>query len=158
MRIQAHHTNFLIMKFTCTVTINKPLDQVAAFFADPQYLGEYQEGFVKKELLSGEAGQDGAVSLMFYDAGGRKMELTETIISNRLPEAFEANYHHIHMDNSMNSYFTALAPDQTRYDAEIEYTAFRGFMVKIMAFIFPGMFKKQVQKWLNNFKTFVERN
>ena len=27
-----------------------------------------------------------------------------------------------------------------------------------MGRLFPGMFKRQVQKWLNNFKTFVENS
>ena len=146
------------MKFTCTVTINKPIKQVAEYFADPQYLKEYQDGFIRKELISGEAGQVGAVSRMYYTMPNKKeMVLTETITANRLPEAFEADYHHKHTDNSMKSYFTSLGPNQTRYDAEIDYTALRGFMIKLMSFIMPGMFKRQVQKWLNNFKVFVEK-
>jgi len=29
-------------------------------------------------------------------------------------------------------------------------------MIKMMAFLMPGMFKKQTQKWLNQFKEFAE--
>lgn len=145
------------MKFTCTVHIKKPQQDVADFFANVDYLGEYQEGFQKKELISGEPWQDGAVSQLYYQNGKRKMELTETVLKNDLPNEFLAEYFHTHTENTMKSTFTVVSPNETRYDAEIHYTKFKGIVVKIMAFLFPSFFKKQVQKWLNNFKTFVEK-
>lgn len=144
------------MKFTCTVEINKPKEVVADFFINPEHLHEYQEGFQKKELISGTPGQDGAISILYYQQGKRKMELTETILQNNLPDDFIAQYHHIYTDNTMKSTFTALSENETRYDAEIDYTAFRGFVIKTMAFLFPSFFKKQVERWLQNFKRFVE--
>lgn len=48
------------MKFKGYQDINQPLEKVAALFADPQYLKEYQDGFVRKTLISGEEGKDGA--------------------------------------------------------------------------------------------------
>lgn len=144
------------MKFTCTVHINKPQHIVAEFFANVEHLGEYQEGFQKKELVSGEPWQEGTVSKLYYQNGKRKMELTETILKNDLPNEFLAEYFHTHTENTMKSTFTIISPTETRYDAEIHYTKFKGAIVKIMAFLFPSFFKKQVQKWLNNFKIFVE--
>lgn len=146
------------MKFTCTVTIDRPVEVVAELFADPKNLKEYQDGFIRKELIGGNAGENGAVSKMYYKMGKREMELTETIIANRLPDEFEASYHHRHMDNTMKCYFVPLSENQTRYDSEIEYTAFRGFVPKMVATLFPGMFKKQVQRWLDNFKAFAEKS
>jgi len=146
------------MKFTCTLKIDKPKTVVADFFADPKYLKEYQAGFLSKELISGNNGENGAVSKMLYKMGKREMELIETIIDNQLPDSFYAKYHHKHMDNTMLCKFEALNDNETKYVSEINYTAFRGFMPKAMSFLFPGIFKKQVQKWLNNFKKFVESN
>ncbi|MEL6811084.1 MAG: SRPBCC family protein [Bacteroidota bacterium] len=146
------------MKFTCTIEINKPKETVAKLFADPTLLKEYQDGFISKELLEGTMGQDGAVSLLKYQHGKGIMELTETIQQNNLPDSFLGHYHHKHMDNTMNCRFISVDSNKTRYESEIEYTAFRGFIPKAMAFLFPGMFKKQVQKWLVNFKEFVEAN
>ncbi len=145
------------MKFTCSVIVEKPLQEVADYFANPKYLKEYQEGFQRKELVSGEVGQKDAVSTIWYGEGKREMVLTETILKNDLPHEFVGHYHHKHMDNIMRSVFTKIEDQKTRYDAEIHYTEFRGFMVKAMVLFFPSMFKKQVQKWLDNFKTFVER-
>lgn len=145
------------MKFTCSVTINKPRETVVAFFENPDFLVEYQDGFIKKILISGEAGKENSVSKMYYKMGKGEMELTETVLKNDLPNVFLAQYHHKHTDNTMQSSFIVLDENTTQYDAEIHYTAFRGFVVKVMAFLFPSFFKKQVQKWLTNFKVFVEK-
>jgi len=145
------------MKFTCSVTINVSKEKVTAYFVNPEYLKEYQDGFLRKELISGEQGQVNSISRMYYKQGKGEMELTETIQANNLPDEFLAQYHHKFTDNTMKSTFTSLSDNQTRFDAEINYTAFRGFIVNIMVFIAPNFFKKQVQKWLNNFKVFVEK-
>ena len=145
------------MKFTGSVDINRPKDVVTSFFADPQYLKEYQDGFLRKELVSGNTGEDGAISKMYYQQGKHEMEITETIIANNLPDTFEGFYHHKHMDNTMKCTFVALSERQTRYESEIDYTRVSWVMPKLMAILFPGMFRKQVQKWMDNFKAFVEQ-
>jgi hypothetical protein len=146
------------MKFTCSVTINASKEKVAAYFTNPDYLKEYQDGFLRKELIFGTPGKVNSISKMYYKQGKGEMELTETVKVNNLPDEFMAQYHHKFTDNTMKSTFTTVNEDETRYDAEIHYTDFRGFMVKIMVFIAPGFFKKQVAKWLHNFKVFVEKN
>ena len=145
------------MKFTCSVTIQKPLQEVADYFANPAYLGEYQESFQKKELVSGEMGQEGAISKIFYADGKRKMELTETILKNDLPNEFIGQYHHKHMDNTMKCKFIALDDNHTRYEYEYEYTRIDWVMPRLMSILFPGMYKKPAQKWLRQFKEFVEK-
>lgn len=145
------------MKFTGTIDIDKPREVVTSFFANPEYLGEYQEGFLRKELVSGTAGQEGAISNMYYQMGKGEMELTETVTSNQLPNVFEGHYHHKHMDNTMKCTFTALDENRTRYHTEIEYTRINWLMPRLMAILFPGMFRKPVQRWMNNFKEFVEK-
>jgi hypothetical protein len=146
------------MKHSGSIVINKSIELVARLFADPANLKEYQDGFKRKELISGESGKNGAVSKMYYDDGKRKMELTETITSNNLPDSFEAFYHHKHMDNTMKCNFTALDENSTRYDYEFEYTRIDWVMPKLMAVLFPGMYRKHGDKWMQQFKEFVERN
>lgn len=145
------------MKFKCIVAINRSKDVVAKYFENPDYLIEYQDGFLGKELVSGTHGENGAVSKMLYKMGKGQMELTETIIENNLPHSFYAQYQHKHMDNTMLCKFIELDANNTQYISEIHYTKFRGFMPKLMAFLFPSMFKRQVDKWLLNFKNFVEK-
>jgi hypothetical protein len=145
------------MKFKVAKDINQPQQLVAQLFADPNNLKEYQEGFIRKEVISGIAGKDGTISKMYYKTNKYEMELTETIVSNKLPDTFEANYHHKNMDNAMRCSFIAMDDLTTRYEMECEYTAFRGFIPKILGLFFPKIFKKQVQKWMVNFKNFAEK-
>lgn len=146
------------MKFNCTVVVNRPIQEVVRLFEDPNYLSEYQDGFLRKELISGTAGSVDAVSLMYYKQGKQEMEIEETVLTSNLPDEFVGFYHHKHMDNTMYVSFTDLGNQQTEYYTEIDYTAFRGLMPRLLALLFPGMFKKQVQKWLDNFKEFAESN
>lgn len=144
------------MKFKCQVDINSPVDKVIELFDNPDNLKEWQDGFVSFEHLSGIEGQPGAKSKILYDAGKRRIELIETITVKNLPEEFSGTYEAKEMSNTMKNSFTSIEGG-TRYEAEIEYTRLNGFMVKVMAFLFPGMFKKQVQKWMNQFKEFAEK-
>lgn len=144
------------MKFGGTIIIDKPLEEVASLFADSNNLKHWQDGFQNKELISGNEGENEAVSKLFFQHGKREMELTETIINNQLPHSFEAHYHHKHMDNTLITTFTAISNTQTEYKNEGEYTRVSGVMPKLMMLLFPGMFRKQAYKWMENFKEFAE--
>jgi hypothetical protein len=145
------------MKYSGFVDIQKPLEQVAEIFANPDHLGEYQDGFIKKELIEGKAGKVGAVSMMYYKYGKQDMILTETITASQLPHLFEASYSHKHMDNTMKCMFTSLSENETRYEYEFEYTRINWVMPRLIAILFPNMYRKQGEKWMQQFKEFVEK-
>ena len=145
------------MKYKGSIEINKPIELVTRLFADSKNLKEYQDGFVRKELISGQDGENGAVSKMYYQYGNRDMILTETVLNNNLPVSFEAFYHHQHMDNTMKCQFKAMGPNLTKYEYEFEYTRISWVMPKLMAILFPGMYRKQGDKWMRQFKEFVEK-
>jgi hypothetical protein len=140
------------MKFTCTIDINSPKNTVAEMFSNPDNLQYVQEGFISKTLISGKEGEEGAVSKMVYE----KLELIETIIKNDLPDEFKALYEHKYTINTMKVQFIVLNDHKTRYNSEIHYTKFNGFMINLMAKLFPSFFKKQVLKWMQLFKEYVE--
>ena len=140
------------MKFTCSININKPLLEVVKHFEDPEALKQSQKGFQSIKHLSGNEGEAGAKSKLIYD----KFDLIETILHNKLPDEFYAKYEHKSMTNTMRSKFTVLNDNETKLTTEIEYTAFKGFIIKLMTKVFPSMFKKQVNKWLVNFKAYIE--
>ncbi len=146
------------MKFKCSVTINLPRKRVVELFNNPENLKEWQDGFYSFQPLEGEPEAIGSKSKLVYLMGKKKqrMELIETILENDLPDRFKGQYYHEHVTNTMLNTFTDLG-DKTRYDAEVHYTEFRGFIIRIMVKIIPGMFKKQVQKWMDQFKDFCER-
>lgn len=146
------------MKFYGSIDINQSLDKVTELFADPVYLKEYQEGFEKKVLIEGTAGKEGAISKMYFKHGKQDMILTETIISNQLPNSFEAFYHHKHMDNTMKCTFAKLENGMTRYIAEVEYTRIEWIIPKLMAVLFPSMYRKPANRWMHNFKVLAEKH
>ena len=140
------------MKFSCSVKIFKPREEVASYFFNPKYLHHFQDGFISKSLLSGVEGKKDAKSKMLY----KKLTLIETIIYNNLPEEFYALYEHKNMTNTMKVTFNVLDSQSTQYISEIEYTELNGIIIKLIAKFFPSLFKKQVLKWMNQFKEFVE--
>ena len=50
--------------------------------------------------------------------------------------------------------FTCSVECNMKWEAEIDYK-FHGFMIRVMAFLMPGMFRKQAQNHLDNFKVFA---
>lgn len=140
------------MTFSCDIIINAPVDRVVTIFKNPENLMHYQDDFISKELISGQEGAIGSVSKLTY----KKLELKETVLISNLPTEFKGLYEHKHMTNTMRVTFEPLSENETKYTSEIEYTVFNGIMIKLMAKLFPGMFKKQVYKWMVQFKDYTE--
>lgn len=131
------------MKFECSVTINKPIDEVVKMFVNTDNLKEWQNGFQKYERLSGAVGQQGAKTLLVYKNGKNIIDLTETILVSNLPAEFKGIYENKHMSNTMTSRFTASSPTQTKYEATIDDAKFHGFMPKLMSIFMSGMMKNK---------------
>ncbi len=144
------------MKYTCTVDINLPIDKVAALWDNENNFKEWQDGFESIEHLSGTPNSKGAKSKIILN-GKRKIELLETIILSDLPNEKIALYEHSHMTNTQTTRFKSIGQNKTQYISEVEYTKFNGFMIKLMAKLFPSKFKEQSQKWMNQFKEFAEK-
>jgi len=147
----------ILMKFTCSVDINASRDKVIELFENPDNLQYWQDGFVSMDHLSGTPGTVGAKSKMLYRNNNRDMELIETIKLNDLPHEFVGDYSFKEGANTMRNLFERLPNGETRYTTEVDYYEMNAFMMKLMSWVMPGLFKKQVQKWMNQFKDFVER-
>ena len=148
------------MKFECHVDINAPRNKVIELFDSFDNLKEWQDGYLGHEPLEGMPGQPGAKTKLMYEMRGRPMELIETVTVRNLPDEFCGTYEHKHMTNSLHNYFEELdGGTRTRYRAVCHYTKLNGFMIKTMAFLLGrSMFRKPVQKWMDQFKSFVERS
>ena len=143
------------MKYTCKININLPISKVVSLWENELFFKEWQDGFKSIEHLSGLPHTKGAKAKIIVQ-DKRKIELLETIISTNLPEQKIALYEHIHMTNTQTTSFKAINQKKTQYTSEVEYTKFNGFMIKLMAKLFPSKFKEQSQKWMNQFKEFAE--
>ena len=58
-------------------------------------------------------------------------------------------------DEARSNRFIELGPTRTRWESTCSYQ-FSSFMMKMMGFLLPGMFRKQNLKFLQNFKAFAE--
>jgi len=144
------------MKFESSVDINAPIDKVVALFNNPANFKQWQDGFISYEPISGTSRTAGAKSKVTYINRRHKIELIETIQVMNLPAEMTALYEHEHMVNTLTNSFTELPDKKTRYTAGMGELKLIGFMPKLMAFLMPGMAKKQNQKWLDQFKAFAE--
>ncbi len=138
------------------ILINAPRDFVASYLRRSDHFDKWQDDFQSATLLNGDRDQVGAQTRLLYKFGKSDMELKETIRENNLPHNFEALYEHKHMDNLMFSSFEDIDGKSTLYSTKVNYIELKGFMIKIMAKLFSGKFKKGPEKWMQQFKVFVE--
>lgn len=142
------------MKYSTEIEINLPVAKVIELFDDPENLKHWQPGLKSFEHISGVPGQVGAKSKLLFQMGKREMEMIETITARNLPQEFSGTYEVDGVFNIVKNYFVPIDENRTKYISEQEFQ-FKGFM-KIMGWLMPGMFKKQSQTFLENFKNFAE--
>ncbi|NER83266.1 MAG: SRPBCC family protein [Leptolyngbya sp. SIO1D8] len=146
------------MKYTNKVEINLPVDQVVKLWQNHEHFDKWQTGYLKTTLLEGEASAQGSKSEILLCIKGKEMRLIQTVLISNLPEEKKILVEHEHMTNTLSTRFKELNNSRTECISETEYTKFNGLIPKVMATLFPGIFRQQSQKWLDNFKEFAENN
>ena len=143
------------MEYTNEIIINAPIDRVVELFGNSDNMYKWMEGIVDHEHLEGTPGQEGAKMLMVFNMGGNQIEITETILAKDLPAVFDAKYESKFSTNIVQSGFEQVNETTTR---QYSVTKIKpgNFMVRMMTWLSPNMFKKQSQKYMIDFKTFAE--
>lgn len=142
------------MKYISKIEIDLPLSKVLELFDSTENLYKWQPGLVSFDHLSGDPGQVGAKSTLRYKMGKRDIEMIETITSRNLPSDFSMTYEAKGVFNILKNQFEELSPTKTKWVTENEFQ-FSGYM-KIIGMLMPGAFKKESQKYLQQFKEFAE--
>lgn len=143
------------MKYTTEIIVNLPLYEFIAKLDKPENMKYWQKGLVGYKALSGKQGAEGAKMELHYDMGKRQLVLIETIIKSNFPYEFHATYEAKGVYNIQKNTFKEVSSNSTRWISESEFR-FTGIMMKIMAFLMPGAFKKQSMEYLQAFKAFAE--
>lgn len=146
------------MKYTCTTEVSLSREDCIKLWLDESQFDKWQDGFQYKKWTKGKPNQKNATSDILILQGNRKIELEELISDNKLPDYIEGIYTHIHMTNTQKVNFEILSAQKTLIRSEVEYTVFKSFIAKMMAKFFPSVFKKQSQKWLDQFKLLADQN
>lgn len=143
------------MKYTVEIDIDLPVNRVIELFDNTDNLYKWMEGLVSFEAISGTPGQVGAKSRLKFKMGKRNFEMEETITAKNLPQQFDGTYETNNVTNIIKTKFIPLSDNKTKYVSEQEFQ-FEGFVMKAIAFLMPGAFKKQSMKYMQDFKTFAE--
>jgi hypothetical protein len=146
---------FSRMKYENSIVIQLPVVRVIELFDNPDNMKYWQKGLQSFEHVSGTPGQPGAVSKLVYKMGNRMVEMKETITERDLPKTFAGIYEAKNVWNYVNNSFIDNGDNTTTYISATEFK-FSGLMMKSIAILMPGAFKKQSQKYLEDFKAFAE--
>ncbi len=139
------------------IDIDKPLDQVIELFDSFENLQQWQPELISYEHLSGESGQPGAKTKLFYKMGKREFEMIETVIARDLPKVFTGTYETTGMTNYIENSFEALDEGSTRWHSRVDYRM-TSLPMKIMGFFMKKNFPKQSYLFMERFKAFAEKD
>ena len=144
------------MKHTIEVIVNLSREELVQKLDNPANMKHWQKGLLGyKQLDEANPRQEGAKMELEYKRGKKSMMLTETIVKINFPKEFHATYDAGGVHNIQQNYFEVIDANTTKWRSESEFQ-FSNFMMKAMGFLMPGAFKKQSQKYLNDFKAFAE--
>ncbi|MEV6243206.1 SRPBCC family protein [Lentzea sp. NPDC051838] len=153
------------MKYTVSIEIALPREQVVQLLADPAQMPMWLRGLVLHEPLDGVHGQLGTKSRVVMQTGQQKFEATETITRrepadlHEIPAAsvvhFEREIVGKGMWSAAREQFTEAGPDTTLWVSENEYR-FDGVLMRLVGLLMPGAFRKQSLQHMQDFKAFAE--
>jgi len=142
------------MKYTTRLTIARPCSAVIERFTDSRQYGAWMESLVSMEVLEGEPGVVGTRTRLTHKMGKREVVMTETITHRENPSRLVATYEADGVWNQAINHFEADEDGNTRWVMETEFKC-TGIMW-LMTTLMPGMFKKQTQKTMEAFQSYIE--
>lgn len=143
------------MKFHLETIVDISFDRLIELFENPDNLHKWQPNVISFKRLSGEIGQEGATSELYYDMVVKKITMKETIIKRDLPDLFVLRYDADGVSNLVTNNFKELPNGRTRWIMHNHFQ-FAGIM-KYAAMPLKGVFKKQTELTMERFKQFAEQ-
>ncbi len=142
------------MIYTCETTISQPRARVIELLEDPENLQKWQPGLLEFRNLSGTHGQTGAKSRLRQQMGNRVIEMTETVALREGLDRYNAIYEAKGVWNRVDNTFTETVEGHTHWHIETEFRCTG--IVWLMSKLMPGMFRRETEKFMKNFKNFAE--
>ena len=153
------------MKYTVSMEIALPRERAAQLLADPAHLPKWLRGLVLHEPLNGVHGHVGTESRIVMQMGQQKFEATETITRREPVDLheipgdsivhFEREIVGKGMWSAVRDRLTEAGPETTLWVSENEYR-FSGLLMRLVALLMPGTFRKQSLQHMQDFKAFAE--
>ncbi|ETN95183.1 SRPBCC family protein [Zhouia amylolytica] len=145
------------MKYQHIIIIDLPRNEVVEKFNSVDNLRHWQKGFISFEHLEGTPRKMNAKSYIKYQLGNRKIDMTETVLKNDLPDAFHVTYETEGVFNRQENYFEIIDDYHTKWIAISEFK-FTNLIMKIIGTLMPNVFKKQSYAYMVDFKNFAEND
>lgn len=154
------------MKYTVSIEVALPLERVVQLLADPAQMPKWLRGLVLHEPISGIHGQVGTTSRIVMQMGQQRFEGIETItrrepvdlhgIPNGSVVQFDREITGEDMWSAVRDRLSEAGPQTTFWQSESEYR-FSGLMMRLVALLMPGAFRKQSRQHMQDFKAFAEQ-
>ena len=143
------------MKYTKEVEIGLPVEEIIELLQNPENMKHWQPDLLGYELLDEKTGEAGSQMKLRFKMGTHEIEMIETVLEKNLPEELVLEYTTKGVYNVNRNSFVPISDGRTKWIQESEFQ-FQSLPMKIFGFFMPGAFKKQSQKYLDNFKEFAE--
>ena len=147
------------MKYTVSIEIARPRDEVAELLADQEQLPKWLRGLVVHEPLDGVHGQVGTKSRVVLRMGGQEFEAAETVTRRDVVGDvvhYEREIVGQGMWSAARERLSPAGPGTTLWESENEYR-FSSLMMRIVGLLMPGTFRKQSLQHMRDFKAFAEK-
>jgi len=141
--------------YSLSIEIDLPREQVVERFDDPRNLAAWQPGFVSWTLIEGTQGQPGARAAVVFQNGKHRIDMTEIVTENALPDSMSGRYEWGGNFNTLTNRFIDLGDGRTRWEVECAYTL-RTLMMRIMGLLFASRFRAQHMVFMRAFKAYCE--
>ncbi|GAA4697400.1 Polyketide cyclase / dehydrase and lipid transport [Promicromonospora umidemergens] len=154
------------MKYTISIEIGLPREKVAQLIADPAQMPKWLRGLVLHEPVNGVHGRLGTTSRVVFQMGKQRMEATETITRvdpaelRAIPSSVVVHYDREIVGEGMwqaqRDRIIEAGPNKTLWESESEFR-FDGPLMRLVALLQPGSFRKQSRQHMQDFKAFAEQ-
>lgn len=153
------------MKYTISIEIALPREQVLQLISDPAQMPKWLRGLVLHEPLNGVHGQLGSTSRVVFQMDKQRMEATETITRvdpadlHAVPSSVVVHYDREIVGEGMwqaqRDRIVAAGPNTTLWESESEFR-FDGLVMRLVGLLMPASFRKQSRQHMQDFKAFAE--
>ena len=142
------------MKYTTEVSIKLPRAKVIELFDSTENMYKWQPGLKSFEHVSGQPGQEGALSNLVYEGRKGDLSMKETITKRNFPDEFHGVYEARGVYNEMYNYFEDTSENVCTWRT-VSVFKFRGLMA-LMAPFMKSAFTKNTLLNMERFKKFAE--
>jgi len=144
------------MRYQLELEIEAPRERVLELFLDTDNLKQWQPSLVRFEQISGDGWRGvGTKSKQLHRMGSREVEMIATVTVDDYPDEFAATFEADDVWNLIENRFVEIGSDRTKWTLTSDFRS-TNFMMKLMMWFLPGMFKKQTREFMGHFKEFVE--